>query len=300
MRIRRTLVSAALVAAVISPAVVLSAAPAFAAPAAAQAQAGNGSLAELEKADAAALKAKEAAKTAMGNARDAYEAFSSDPQPYRGNVDKAQAEEKKAVAAFEAADKELGDASRKLVHEGAENWAKNKVLVDAAEKVFKEASAAKDKAEKAAADAGTALHNALVSEGRKVDKAQDAYEAASKEYDAAHKAYLDAKAAGQPSTEQPATEQPTGQQPAEQPAEKPGAVTPASDTTSKSTGTGTGTNKGTGTTVKAATTTGSPSELAETGSNPATTYLALGSGLALSLGAAALYVSRRQQARSTS
>ncbi|MFJ9697173.1 LAETG motif-containing sortase-dependent surface protein [Kitasatospora sp. NPDC101183] len=286
------LVSAALVAAFVSPAALVSAAPAFAD--STPPRITSELLTSLEKAQSDASTTLRDANGALAAAKADFETVKNDPNQFeRVAVKRAKDTAEKTAAAAAETDREAEAAALAFGAAKPEDLDKARERMLAADKAANEARAADTKAQAAVTAAQKAYDDMMAGWTAKIAKLEDAEGKAAKAYQDANKAYADAKAAYDAQQQAEQNEKP-GDKPAEQPAEKSGAVTPVSNTTSTST------NKGTGTAVKAATTTGSPSELAETGSNPATSYLALGSGLALSLGAAALYVSRRQQARSTS
>ncbi|MFB7911444.1 LAETG motif-containing sortase-dependent surface protein [Kitasatospora sp. NPDC056076] len=305
VKLRRTLVSAALVAAVLSPAAVLSAAPAFAESApAAQTQSDTGSIAALEKAAADAAKAYQKAKTEQADIAAKLEAF--DPEPYLAKHREAQAAAKKATEARTAAEDELHQAMS--VYDKASDAEREKARQDLLKAMDKAnaAIAAEKKAQAAAAATGTAADDAKVDLYRKANEANKAVDAALAAKNIADKALAEAKAAAEKPAEKP-VEKPVekpADKPADQGAQQPGTVTPVTDkspATSTTSTQQTGTTKTTtATTTATAATTGSATELAETGSNPATPYLALGAATAIGLGAAALYVSRRKGARATS
>ncbi|MFE7527821.1 LAETG motif-containing sortase-dependent surface protein [Kitasatospora sp. NPDC057542] len=297
MKLRRSLVSAALVAAVVSPAAVLSAAPAFAESAsAAQTRSDDGSIAELERAAADAAKAYTAAVANEAKVRAEASAFLDNSQPYLGKYQEAKAAAAKAAAAKDAANKEAEEASRAYGSATEEDLPKARERMLKAIDAANAAIAADAKAKADVTAARNAMDDARVEAFRRIHTADQATKAAATAKAAADKALADARAAAEKPVEKPV------EQPVEKPVEQPAAVTPVSDTTTNKSTTATKTtaaNKSTSATTTQ-TATGSATELAETGSNPATPYLALGSGLAISLGAAALYVSRRKPARSAS
>ncbi|MFE3875261.1 LAETG motif-containing sortase-dependent surface protein [Kitasatospora sp. NPDC059146] len=308
VKLRRTLVSAALVAAVLSPAAVLPAAPAFAESApAAPTQNDTGSIAALEKAAADAAKAYQKAKTEQADIAAKLEAF--DPEPYLAKHREAQAAAKKATEARTAAEDELHQAMS--VYDKASDAEREKARQDLLKAMDKAnaAIAAEKKAQAAAAATGTAADDAKVDLYRKINAANKAVETALAVKNTADKALADAKAAAEKPAEKP-VEKPADKpaekpadKPADQGAQQPGTVTPVTDksTTTVKTSSSTDTKAAAATTTATTTaTTGSAAELAETGSNPATPYLALGAATAIGLGAAALYVSRRKGARPTS
>lgn len=315
LNLRRTVVSAALVAAVISPAALFSAAPAFADSAPTRITAD--SLAALEKAQNDAFKALGDANGALAGAKANYETVKNDPNQFeRMWVLRVKDTAEKAAAASAAADKEAEAASLAFATAKPEDLDKARERMQAADKAANEAHAAETKAKAAVTAAEKALDDVMAGWTARIAKLEEAQKAATKAYQDANKAYADAKAAyyGQQEAEQntkPADTKPSDTKPAETPGEKPAdtqadskpveqpaAVTPATDSTVPAAAS-TASRPSVVTASAAVAPTGPKAELAETGAGPAS-YLALGSGLALSLGAAALYVSRRQQARSTS
>ncbi|MER8099638.1 hypothetical protein ABT015_05085, partial [Kitasatospora sp. NPDC094016] len=302
LNLRRTLVSAALVAAVISPAAMFSAVPAFAESApTAQTQNDTASIAALEKAQADASAAVEAARMRAVSGRANFETFKANPQPYLMWVQRAEDAAEKTAAVVAATNKEAEAASLAFGSAKPEELDKARERMQAASKAANEAADADRKAKEAVTAAEKKLNDVLAAENAKVVEAEAAVPVAIKAYQAANKAYAEAKAVDYARKEAEQRNEKPVDKPADKPAEQPAAVTEAADTTASTTSTTS--TKSTTSTTKATTassqakattaatakaTTGSTTELAETGSTPATPYLALGSGLALSLGAAAL------------
>ncbi|MFD7826658.1 peptidase, partial [Kitasatospora sp. NPDC059803] len=161
MKLRRTLVSAALVAAVISPAAMLSAAPAFAESAStAQTRNDTGSIAELEKAAAGAAKAHQAAVAAEAAGQAETTAFMNNPQPYLGKLQEAQAAAKTAAAAHEKTYNEAVEASAAYRSAKPEELEAARVRMLAAFDAANAATDADTKAKAAVTAAGTALDDA--------------------------------------------------------------------------------------------------------------------------------------------
>ncbi|MFD7577867.1 LAETG motif-containing sortase-dependent surface protein [Kitasatospora sp. NPDC059817] len=311
MNLRRTLVSAALVAAVISPAAMLSAVPAFAeSVSTAQTQNDTASIAALEKAQADASAAVDAARMRAVSGRANFETFKANPQPYLMWVQRAKEAAEKTAGVAAAANKEAEAAALAFGSAKPEELDKARERMQAASKAANEAIDADRKAKEAVTVAEKKLNDVLAAENAKVVEAEEAVPVAIKAYQAANKAYADAKAVEYARQEAEQRNDKPTDKPTDKPAEQPATVAQAADTTAstastsstkptaKATAASSQAKSTTAATAKA--TTGSTTELAETGSNPATPYLALGSGLALSLGAAALYVSRRKPARSSS
>ncbi|OAR26103.1 peptidase [Streptomyces sp. ERV7] len=200
MNIRRALATA-VAAAVTAPVVILSAGPAFADTKPAAQTQKKPTVAELEKAAAAAKKAYEDALAAEKSARDAVAAATSDTAPLHVKAKAADKEAGTATAARTAADKAVSDARFTLDKLPADatpedRAAAQKTLAEATKDAEKAAGVEKTAVEKATA-ATKEAKDAEVAAFKALYQASEAVRIAFTAKEAADKALADAKKAAE-------------------------------------------------------------------------------------------------------